>query len=393
MKYNYDKSVLKGLGVGPFLNLVKTRDAQIQKAPSTMPVAESQTNFTARDLHPAIQNAKIVSITEFPGAKAYKLESLDGKRLAFFRAGQYTSVNLQIGPAYLSRAYSICSAPKAATYTLLIKEAGFASDWINENWKVGDTVSFSGPLGEFYYTSLRDAKTVIAIAGGSGITPFYSMASSIVDGTEDFNLTILYGSRNQDAILLKDELKAIEEKSKGKVKVVHVLSEEKAEGFEQGFITAELIKKYAPKADYSIFMCGPKAMYEFEDKELAKLNLPRRRVRRELFGEYGNLERNSEYQKPEKESFSIKVQLNSCTKTVQCKANQTILSAIEEAGIKAPAHCRSGECGWCHSKLVSGKVFIPKEIDGRRLADVKFGWIHPCACYALSDLEIIVKAE
>lgn len=71
-----------------------------------------------------------------------------------------------------------------------------------------------------------------------------------------------------------------------------------------------------------------------------------------------------------------------------CRANQTLLSAMEQAGIKAPSRCRSGQCGWCHSRLVSGEVFIPDEADGRREADKKFGWIHPCCTYPLSDIEL-----
>lgn len=54
------------------------------------------------------------------------------------------------------------------------------------------------------------------------------------------------------------------------------------------------------------------------------------------------------------------------------------------------ARCRGGICGWCRSKLLSGTVFIPKETDGRRQADKVWGYIHPCASYATSDLYIEV---
>ncbi len=73
-----------------------------------------------------------------------------------------------------------------------------------------------------------------------------------------------------------------------------------------------------------------------------------------------------------------------------CKAGESLLWAMEAAGIRAPSHCRSGECGWCHSKLVTGDVYVPADADGRRLADVKFNWIHPCVSYPLSDVEICV---
>ena len=99
-----------------------------------------------------------------------------------------------------------------------------------------------------------------------GITQFYSMACAVADGIEDFDLTILYGSRTKDTILLKEELEAVAARSNGRVKVVHVLSDEAAEGYEHGFITAELIRKYAGEEEYSLFLCGPKAMYDFANK-------------------------------------------------------------------------------------------------------------------------------
>jgi hypothetical protein len=39
---------------------------------------------------------------------------------------------------------------------------------------------------------------------------------------------------------------------------------------------------------------------------------------------------------------------------------------------------------------VKGEVYIPAEADGRRLGDIKFGWIHPCVSFPLSDIELCV---
>ena len=63
---------------------------------------------------------------------------------------------------------------------------------------------------------------------------------------------------------------------------------------------------------------------------------------------------------------------------------------LEKNGIKSPAHCRSGECGWCHSHLISGEIYAPKSVDGRREADLIYGYIHPCCSFPLSDLVIEV---
>ena len=231
---------------------------------------------------------------------------------------------------------------------------GLASNYILDNWTVGTEVTASEPLGVFTYEPLRDAKTIIGIAGGSGITPFRSLAKAIADGDEDAEMILLYGSRTLADAVFQEEFKALEA-SCPKFKLVNVLSHEEAAGCENGFITAELIKKYAPVGDYSLFLCGPQAMYDFVDKEIATLGLRRKFVRHELFGEYFNPSKEADY-----------------------PANV------------APAHCRSGECGWCHSKLISGEVYTPKTVDGRREADFLYGYIHPCCAFPLSDVTIEV---
>ena len=399
MKYNYDKKLLSSLGVGPFLGQVKLREKMIAQADDAPPVSIYNANILAKKLHPNVQYAVVSAVTEHADARSYTLvpDAESGtEQLAYFRAGQYVSVALDIGEARLNKPYTIRSCPKDAlngSYTLTIKRsaAGFASDYIQNNWQAGTKVRLSAPLGEFYHQELRDAKQVVALAGGSGITPFYSMAAAIADGTEDFSLTILYGSRTRDAILLGKELDEIAAKSGGKVKVVHVLSHEEAEGCEKGFLTAELVKKYAPEGDYSVYVCGPKAMYGFMAQELPKLGLKARRIRMEVPGEYGDPSGDAAYPaEAAGKVFTVTVTVRGETQTVSCRADQTLLDAMERAGIRAPSHCRSGECGWCHSRLISGEVYIPEDTDGRRLADKKFGWIHPCCTYPLSDVALDV---
>lgn len=88
--------------------------------------------------------------------------------------------------------------------------------------------------------------------------------------------------------------------------------------------------------------------------------------------------------------FNLHVKMCNKEYDIPCNANENILVALERAGIAGPNRCRGGICGWCRSKLISGNVYIPEEIDGRRQADKVYGYIHPCASFALSDLSIDV---
>ncbi|MCI5774284.1 MAG: 2Fe-2S iron-sulfur cluster-binding protein, partial [Erysipelotrichaceae bacterium] len=89
-------------------------------------------------------------------------------------------------------------------------------------------------------------------------------------------------------------------------------------------------------------------------------------------------------------TFKLCVHMRDQVYEIPALENETILVAMERAGINAPNKCRAGGCGFCHSKWIKGEYIVAKDRDGRREADIKFGFIHPCVCYPKSDLEIEV---
>lgn len=395
---------LKSLKARKFLSMLPDRQKRFESGKAELPDIPDQAAVLAKALHPKRQYLKIAEIIDrAEDCKSYVLvpdEEKGTTALAWFGAGKYLTVFETIEGMPITRAYSISSSPKDSLegkYVLTIKlvEGGLMSQYIFDTWAVGSSVEVSAPSGNFEYQELRDAKKVICLAGGSGITPFVSMANAIADGDEDFEMTLLYGSRNVQNILFKDELDALAERC-GKIRVVHVLSDEDAEageGFEKGFITAELIKKYAPENEkYSIFLCGPQQMYAFVDKELEKLGLEKKYIRHEMFGEFHNPATQADYPAGVPEKVKIRVTIQDNTYEIEGSSNDSVMQILEKNGISAPARCRSGECGFCHSHLISGKVYVPKALEYRRLADYKFGCIHPCCSFPLTDLEINVPA-
>lgn len=391
----------KNLKATKFLSMLSARQERFESAKAEMPQTSDQAMVIAKALHPKKQFLVVESIRNMSAdCKTFTLVPDKEKgttQLAYFGAGKYLTVFETINGMPITRAYSISSSPKDSLegkYTLTIRlvEGGLMSRYIFDTWEVGTKVEVSAPAGNFEYQPLRDAQTVICVAGGSGITPFVSMANAINDGDEDFNMILLYGSKDYENILFREELEALEKKCE-KIKVVHVLSDEEKDfdGIEKGFITADLIKKYAPDdKEYSIFLCGSQQMYAFVDKEIEKLNLPKKFVRHELFGEFHNPATQADYPNNVPETVKITVTIQDNTWTVEGNSADSVMQILEKNGISAPARCRSGECGFCHSHLISGEVYVPKHLEYRRLADYKFGCIHPCCSFPLTDLVINV---
>jgi len=278
-----------------FTKLVPQRMKRIERA-SSEPITEDPINDLARKLHPERQHLVISEIKdETKSTRTYTLvpdpDSIT-KELAYFRAGQYISVNVEVNGVTVSRPYSIASSPSDALngkYELTIKreEYGFLTHFIWDNWSIGTKVKTTGPEGFFYHERLRDLKQIVGIAGGSGITPFRSIAKAIIEGIIDAKLTLLYGSSEEDDIIYYEEFKELETSNPEKIKIVHVLSCEvvNLKDCETGFITADIIESYCDVNNTTFFICGPQVMYTFIEKELENFNLLPKRIRREAFGE------------------------------------------------------------------------------------------------------------
>jgi glycine betaine catabolism B len=348
-------------------------------------------------LHPPILQLQVAAVREETAlARTYRLTSSVSKApLPPFRAGQYISVRERVDKGIVSRPYSISSAPHQADsfyeITISHKAGGFFSKYALANWKEGTTITAEGPFGNFYYEPLRDKRKIVALAGGSGITPFRSMIHDVIAGDKDPHITLIYGSSNENEIIFRNELDQLARANPQKIKIIHVVSDPSPnyKGL-TGLISMEMIRNAIDEpADHSYFLCGPEAMYRYCFDELATLQIPRRLIRQELSGNFEDVFKSSDYP-GEKSAREVSIDYIFRTKEGNLKANttETILTAFERAGLEPQAHCRSGECGFCRTLLLSGEVYVRKEADRRRAADHEYGYIHPCSTYPLSDLDV-----
>jgi ferredoxin len=140
--------------------------------------------------------------------------------------------------------------------------------------------------------------------------------------------------------------------------------------------------------DCTFFLCGPAAMYDFVLPELEKLKIPGRRIRKEV---------QSAPKRPwempgwpeeldEHHIFTVTVAHG---KTIQAAAGDSLLTSLEKGGVTKKSQCRSGECAVCRSRVLKGEVFHPGTAKMRK-SDMRFGYIHPCVTYPITDLTLLI---
>jgi len=343
-------------------------------------------------LHPNRLRLRISDIIEeTPSTKTLRLVSADGC-LPPFQAGQYIALFVEIDNVRTSRPYSISSPPNQLGYydvTIRRFPGGLVSNYLLDSIKGGDRLESSGPAGEFCHNPLFHSRTMVCLAGGSGITPFMSMIREIVECGLDRIVYLVYGNRACDDVIFHEALEALSKRFDNIHYIPVIEKPPKRYRGRKGFLTGRLIQEVLGSLeDKTFYLCGPQAMYDFCLPELEGLGIPRRRVRKEIYGTPTDIWKAPGWPTEVKREARFIVNVNG-TGTFEARAGEPLLTCLEKNGAVVPSLCRSGECSMCRVKLLSGKVFQPPGTLVRK-SDRKAGYVHSCVSYPLEDIAILI---
>lgn len=199
-----------------------------------------------------------------------------------YRPGQFLIVRLlRNGKLSESHPFTISSSPTMEEVSISVKSVGDFTTTIRDT-KTSDLAYLDKPYGVFSFLN-HDAKNLVFIAGGIGITPFISMLRYIYDKKLERNVTIIWGNKTAKDIAFKDELEKITSEMPS-LKIIHIMSSQDDWQGEKGYLDAEKLKKYVTDFDNSqFFLCGPPVMMSNVVKILKGLGVPKRRIHYERF--------------------------------------------------------------------------------------------------------------
>lgn len=343
-------------------------------------------------LHPRRLYLKVSEIIpENDTAVTLRLVPVSGY-LPPFQAGQYINLFMEIGGVRTGRPYSISSPPnQTAYYDITIRRIanGFVSNHLLDHLKIGDELESTGPAGHFYYNPLHHGSDLVFLAGGSGITPFMSMIREITDRGLSRNIHLLYGCRSPQEAIFHQEL--LSRSSRHANFTYDLVISEPAGDYQglTGLLDADLIKRQiGTVSSKTFYLCGPQEMYAFCIPEIKKLGVPQRRIRQEIFGTPAQVYLDQAWPKEIAPDAIFTAKLSN-GQEIPVRASESLLISLERAGLVVENCCRSGECSMCRVKLLSGKVFQPVGALVRK-SDLDSGYVHSCAAYPVTDLEILL---
>lgn len=175
-----------------------------------------------------------------------------------FLAGQYLSI--AVNDQGLRRSYSISSSPDITHgFELLVdvEPSGPGSNFL-KNLPLGETISFMGPLGRFVLSQSHN--DIVMIATGSGIAPFKSMISQLLQVEQTTRqITLHWGMRRAEQLFWLDEFQILMDAFPN-FHFLPVLSKPTPDWtLSRGRVT-QVLSAIKPNLDADYYLCGNQEM-------------------------------------------------------------------------------------------------------------------------------------
>ncbi|MEQ9219633.1 MAG: ferredoxin--NADP reductase [Cyclobacteriaceae bacterium] len=333
-------------------------------------------------------------IRETPDAITLELEQ--HRMIERYQPGQFLNFFLDIDGREVVRQYSFSSTAllnETPKVTIKRVNGGLVSNHLIDTLNPGDSIVVSAPGGRFT-TSFGEHRHVLLLAGGSGITPLFSLLKSILVAEPKSQVTLLYASKTYESIIFREELDALHQKY-DKFHLKYFLSSQN----EVVYTSSDLFYRRVREADFQdyldefdvyspeIFLCGPESFMSFSAETLNKLGVTPEGIKTEVFSGYekiGSDHNQPNHNQPNQSQVQIK-NIDGTTISFLADQNKPVLQSALEAGIRLPHSCKEAMCGTCRIKLRSGKISM-KANYALQDDEVDSGYVLLCSGFPESDI-------
>ncbi|TDO46648.1 benzoate/toluate 1,2-dioxygenase reductase subunit [Kribbella sp. VKM Ac-2527] len=204
-----------------------------------------------------------------PTTIALTIETPERDKLVFL-PGQY--VNIAVPGSEETRSYSFSNGPEDKQLTFLVKQTpgGLMSSYLTDAAAVGDTVTFTGPLGSFF---LRETeRPVLLLAGGTGLAPILSILRKLSAEGSRRPVHLVYGVTTDDDLV---ELETIEKLAASLPAFTwdYCVADAASSAPNKGYVTGLLQPQHLYDGDVAVYLCGPPAMVEAVRRHFTEIGM------------------------------------------------------------------------------------------------------------------------
>src|ERR1700712_1755895 len=325
----------------------------------------------------ALRGARVIEETADARSLEFDVPAHLGEHFRY-QPGQFLTLRVPFEDGWLPRCYSLSSTPlldEPLRVTVKRVRDGRASNWLCGTLQVGQSVEVLPPAGVFVPRSLDG--DLLLFGAGSGVTPVLSiLRSALLAGSG--RILLIYANRDEASVIFRDELKALASAHAQRLQIVHWL--DSVQGIPSIGQLAELAR---PLVHAQAFICGPAPFMDAAVSALNQLGVAKQRVHVERFVSLPGEGELAAVSSEAAAAAQLAVRLDGEDHQLACDSGETVLAAMERAGLKPPSACRVGGCASCMCTLESGDVQMLHNdaLDQGELAE---GWILACQAVPVS---------
>jgi len=312
-----------------------------------------------------------------------------------FLPGQHLPMQIHLDDKAIRRTYSICSAPGQMPLEIgvRIQPGGQFSEFVASSLKVGDKLQAMPPNGQFHASIDRDnAKTYLAFAAGSGITPIMSIIRATLEQEPGSRFLLFYGNRRQRTTMFIDDLYALKNRFPERLQLYFLFSQEEQEfdvfsGRIDADKVAELYRLFcAGLQPHEAFICGPDTMIATVKDALINIGMDSSGIHIERYGAPRKKKGGAPAAKISTEKQAIvNVIMDGHKKSFDMPADSNnIVDAAAEQGIELPYSCKGGVCATCRTFVRDGEVRMATNY-GLEPWEVEKGFVLACQSVPVTD--------
>lgn len=312
-----------------------------------------------------------------------------------FLPGQHLPVQVSLDGKPVRRTYSICSVPGQMPLEVgvRIQPGGKFSEYVANELRIGDELEVMPPFGQFHANIDPDhAKTYLAFAAGSGITPIMSIVRATLEQESNSRFVLFYGNRRQRTTMFIDDLYALKNRFPERLQLYFLFSQEEQEFevFSGRLDEDKVVELYgafcAGLAPDEAFVCGPDTMITTVRSALVGLGMNESNVHIERYGApRKKIDEKPAVKGATEKHAHVSVIMDGHKKSFEMPLDgDNIVDAAAEQGIELPYSCKGGVCATCRTYVRSGEVRMATNY-GLEPWEVEKGFVLACQSVPVSD--------
>jgi NAD(P)H-flavin reductase len=229
-------------------------------------VPEEDLHIDEPDNKELFVSAKLIDKKQLsPGVYRLRLQTAEPLN---YHAGQFINVRRHDG---VMRSYSLASLPVEDDWLELhVKRMnnGVMSNWLVDEFTVGDSIDIEGPVGSCFYSSEMTGQPLLLVGTGTGLAPLIGIVRDAIHNNHAGAIHLYHGAYSQEELYLDEALRELMTRMDNFFYRSCIARNMPADMLQTGRVCDIALEDNPQLSGWQVFLCGSPSMVSSMQKRV-----------------------------------------------------------------------------------------------------------------------------